>query len=408
MEDNECIRASIAPIVEPERSTNPSQIDLRYFANLSEKIPDKYIFGEDVANLQYLIDAWHLITNIASHSFELPFEMHRVHKRPKLIIKPLGHSLINFITTTIEGLDTAYKNHKLSPALEATIEICKGFKPETHPEELKFVFDDDIEKVVSEYNLLALRMREVVRSKGIGEKVKSFRRNATRNYNQLMRVMQACHERCHRILLIRLDWSENRKDPLSPIEKISESEFDELAVRQGEARKKMVKYLKFKFKSNLLFYAWKIEWGVQKGFHIHWLIGLNGTKYNDRINVPYHIAKGWDQMIFSGNSHTHNINAMPGNERAGLRVLHYSDSQAGSAFGLFADYLTKVDYNLKLRLPMGMRSFGCSKLPFHQTAKKGPKRRYPAIVYDYGDVRGKRGRPMGRRYSVKLFDKGLK
>lgn len=372
-----------------------------------QTFPNRCILGEDFDNTDLIIRATHLVMKLSSHEFKLPFEKRYWYKRPWLYIDALGSSILLFLRQEVYRLTEAYAHHLLSPPLEALLDLVKEFKPKFPPDDLKYIDAACIGDAADEYNELALKMRQTLRAKGMGERVKSFRRNATRNYNHLMSVIRSSHERNQKILLIRLDWSEKNLDPTLPIEYLSQVDFDVAAVRQGQARDKMVHHLKSHFDDDLLFYAWKIEWGVQKGFHIHWLIGLNGSVYQDRINVPYHIGKHWDEELFNGASHTHNVNAMPGKERAGLCVLHYADSQAGYFFGLYVDYLTKVDYNLKLRLPQNMRSFGCSKLSKRSEGKTGPMRSYQMPEYDFAEVRGKRGRPTGRRFAAKAVSKGL-
>lgn len=382
-------------------------VDPTYFAMVFKDLPNRYVIGEDFDNRDIIIRATHLVMKLSSHDFKLPFEKRYWYKRPWLYIDMLGSSVLLFLKQEVHRLTEAYTHHRLSPTIETILDLAKEFKPKYPPDALKYVDADCIDEVVEEYNELVLKMRQVLRSKGMGERVKSYRRNATRNYNHLMSVIRSSRTRNQKILPVRLDWSEKDLDPTMPIEYLSQADFNVAALRQAQARDKMVHHLKSHFKGDLLFYAWKIEWGVQKGFHIHWFIGLNGSVYQDRINVPYHIGKHWDEVLFKGASHTHNVNAMSGRERAGLCVLHYADSQASYFFGLYADYLTKVDYNLKLRLPQNMRSFGCSKLNKRSERKTGPMRSYQMPDYDFAEVRGKRGRPTGRRFAAKTVSKGL-
>jgi len=385
----------------------PSSISPTYFAMVFKDFPDGYVLSEDFENWGFVVGAAHLVMLLTSHEFKLPFEKVCRFKKPRLNIGKLGFRIISFLDNDIHRLTLAYAHHRLTSTIEALLEVAKKFDPKIPPSELKLIGDAYIDDAVTEYNELALKMRQALLAEGMGERVKSFRRNATRNYRHLMQVIRSSHERKRKILLIRLDWSEKNRDPTLPIEYLSQGDFDVAAVRVGKARDQMVRHLKDRYKDDLLFYAWKIEWGVQAGFHIHWLIGLNGSVHQDRINVPFHIGKEWDQDLFKGTSHTHNINAMPGKDRAGLCVLHYADSQAGYFFGLYADYLTKVDYNLKLRLPKGMRSFGCSKLNQQSKGKTGPTRSYQMPDYDFAEVRGRRGRPTGRRFAAKPVSKGL-
>lgn len=407
MNKNALLSSNTSVEVKVDDLYSPLNIDPTYFAMTFKGLPDRYVLGEDFENTDLIIRTTHLVMMLSSHEFKLPFEKRYWYKRPRLSIDRLGSRVISFLKYDMPRLTQAYAHHRLSPTIEVLLALARDFKPKFSPSDLKFVDDASIDDVKTEYNELVLQMRQALRAKGMGERVKSFRRNATRNYLHLMKVIRSCHERNQKILLIRLDWSEKNLDPTLPIEYLSQVDFDIAAVRQGQARDKMVHHLKSHFKADLMFYAWKIEWGVQKGFHIHWLIGLNGSVYQDRINVPYHIGKHWDEQLFNGASHTHNINEMSGKERAGLCVLHYSDSQAGYFFGLYADYLTKVDYNLKLRLPQKMRSFGCSKLSKRSERKTGPMRSYQMPDYDFAEVRGKRGRPTGRRFAPKTVSKAL-
>jgi hypothetical protein len=55
-------------------------------------------------------------------------------------------------------------------------------------------------------------------------------------------------------------------------------------------------------------------------------------------------------------------------------LLHYADADLWDHIDGFAEYLTKVDYFIKLLLPKGMRSFGCSKTVKPFKNKPGPKR----------------------------------
>ena len=68
---------------------------------------------------------------------------------------------------------------------------------------------------------------------------------------------------------------------------------------------------------------------------------------------------------------------------SGLQVMHYSDPRLWKHLVRIADYLTKVDYTIKLRLPAGMRTFGCSKSMNYDRAKPGPKRKYTTHEMDF-------------------------
>ena len=146
---------------------------------------------------------------------------------------------------------------------------------------------------------------------------------------------------------------------------------------------------------------WKIECAPIKGLHIHWLIGLNGTKHQDRINVPKAIAQMWDAAVGNPDTYTWNLNAQQKNEDAILRVIDYSDPSLWPIVGGYAEYLTKVDYVVHLRTPERMHGFGSSKVPKVVKRKTGPKRSKPEQVVDPWAVR----RPL-RELNVAKASKG--
>ena len=170
--------------------------------------------------------------------------------------------------------------------------------------------------------------------------IKSFRRNATERYKQIMCVAQQAWEKNSRNLLIRLDWGYRKEYESKAIAFSSRDDFIREAIKIDAYRKTMLKILREMFPDTLSFYVWKIECGDIKGLHIHWMIALNGAKHQDRINVARSIADNWDAAIGGGQSYTFNINGLRLDENFVLRVLEYNDPNLWDYVGLYADYLT--------------------------------------------------------------------
>lgn len=374
----------------PSQKYNPSQINPTYFASYSESFPNIGFLTDEANSIRELTEIHHLIYGLCHHKFELPFEKGSHYGKPRLQITPLGQSLLRYLRNAPE-LKARFPHHELQPMIAEVIRLADKFNPSISPDDVRHASGEEIDAVVKEYNSLASQMRQSALSNGMRKKVKSFRRNGTRNYKQAMACMKQMQEQHKQVLLNRLDWSPLKKDPLTPVEKMSQDEFLAAFSNIANARKLMTKYLRKTFKEHLFFYAWKIEFGLIKGFHIHWLIGLNGAKYRDRINVGFHIAKEWDKNLFNNTSHTHNVNALPTREAVGLKVVHYADPHAGYFFGHHADYLSKVDYTMRLRLPKGRHAFGCTKLKKPRKNKTGPARHYEISTYDVHAVRGPQG-----------------
>lgn len=231
------------------------------------------------------------------------------------------------------------------------------------------------EKVKKYINDLSLEIRKKLMSKCSIDSNYRYRKNATKRYKQLMNVVQQAFARNSSILLIRLDWGYKYQVPDFRGKFDSYEDYAKRFLEVANYRKLMLKVLRGMFGDDIAFFAWKIECGSVKGLHIHWFIGLNGAKHQDRINIPKAIADKWDEVIGNQYAYTWNVNAMQKHDEAILKVIDYSDPNLWAVVGGYADYLTKVDYLVRTRTPKGMRSFGCSKLEKVQSKpKRGPKR----------------------------------
>lgn len=247
--------------------------------------------------------------------------------------------------------------------------------------------EKDKARVKKALNGLSAYLRKKLMKSGHKEKVHSFKRNSTECYKQVLQVCQQAWEAYSSILLIRLDWGYRVKVPDMRGIFTSAQDYEMRFKQVSEYRAKMLKALRKMYGNDLAFFVWKIECAPFKGLHIHWMIGLNGAKHQDRINVPKAIANKWDEIVGDPEAYTWNLSAEQKHEEAILRVIDYNDPLLWRIVGGYADYLTKVDYLVRLRTPKGMRSFGCTKLTQAIKPKKGPKRGKPMPALDPWAVR---------------------
>lgn len=251
---------------------------------------------------------------------------------------------------------------------------------------------DDFERAKDALNGLMRSLRKHLLSRGMREKVKSFRRNATQRYKQIMNVARQSWKRNNKNLLIRIDWGFLKAHSFGRVMFKTEEEFVSQMKFVDACRKDMLKILRQRFGKDLAMYVWKIECGEYKGIHIHWMLVINASHHQDRINVPYQICKEWDKKIGYGKTYSFNVNAHGDERTNGLGVIEYSDPNLWKVVGVYADYLTKVDYAMKLRMPKGMYSFGCTKIKNHARQKPGPKRKKEMTEMNILQVRGPQGR----------------
>jgi hypothetical protein len=213
-------------------------------------------------------------------------------------------------------------------------------------------------------NRMATQLRTALMSEKMRDRIKNFNRNSKDRYKHLMEVATSAWTRKNnKNLLIR---------------------FHLQCAEMCRIREKMLNILRKLFGEDLSFYAWKIECGDEKGLHIHWLLAVNGNKHQDCFNVPRRICNAWTAAIGADNGYAFNVHTLNSPARSGLRVLRYDDPELGA----YCDYLTKIDYTLKFRMPKGMRAFGCSKLVKVKKKKPGPARKHQMHMKNFMKVRG--------------------
>ncbi len=373
--------------------------------------PGMAFLGEERKLHSERMQLYHLSQDLIQHNFELPFYKEVRKRTTDARATYFGEKFIE----VLERIDSVracqegefFFEHKVHcPQVEAILKIANAALSEKgavvdgvglvpalpiRPDEYKCLIGTEVDVGVKVFNDLVMTMRKALLSSGMQDAVKSFRRNATERYKQLMRVAEQGWRKHSKNLLIRLDWGFRKKYPAIRMRFKSQTEFESLLTEVDGYRKQMLKILKGMFGDDLTFYAWKMECGDIKGIHIHWLIAVNGSEHRDRINVPRYIATKWDLNIGNGKTYTFNVNALRYKEKAGLRVIDYSDPELWEIVGRYADYLTKVDYTLKLRMPEKMHSFGCTKLRKAALRKPGPKRRFKMHQQSIFEVRGPQG-----------------
>ena len=282
-----------------------------------------------------------------------------------------------------------YVIKKLAQAMEASDPKMFDYLAQADMNFYKVAQGPEKERFEAEMNLLSVKLHKHFMRAGLRARVDSFKRNSKERYEQMMRVSKQVMSRHRSMLVSRLDWGYKFKVPDMRGRFESEEDYIQRFKQVSEYRKKMLKVLRKMYGKYLIFYAWKIECATVRGLHMHWLIGLNGSKHQDRINVPRAIADRWDEVLGLGEeiAYTRIINAHQQNEKALLRVIDYDDPLLWRIVGGYADYLTKVDYLVRHRTPKGMRSFGCTKFDEKVAKKKGPKRSKEMTKLDIAEVR---------------------
>lgn len=124
----------------------------------------------------------------------------------------------------------------------------------------------------------------------------------------------------------------------------------------------------------LMGYAWKLEYGVSRGYHYHTVLFFDGARHHQDINIGKQIGAAWARKT-DWRGTFHNCNAHKKHYRVcGLGMFKHSDPDLEKRFDAMAIYLTKSDYHGRLILPGKQRSFQTSFCKEKKGNKGRPRR----------------------------------
>lgn len=194
-------------------------------------------------------------------------------------------------------------------------------------------------EVLDALNGLADHLRGMARSPAFSARLNSYHRSANKNYRELIRYERAIFDRYSKVLVLRLDLY-YRKEHCS--------------VAQSVARQHR-KHLFDNARSNRIFkhmvgYVTKLEHGMKKGFHFHYMFFFDGSKVCEDITLARRIGVYWTSVITKGAGGYYNCNYAKEKYRyCGVGMVVHSDAEKREHLRLAMVYLTKTDLYMKLK-----------------------------------------------------------
>jgi hypothetical protein len=93
-------------------------------------------------------------------------------------------------------------------------------------------------------------------------------------------------------------------------------------------------------------YAWKMEYGLDKGFHFHILFFFDGSQVHKDIIIARMIGEHWEKDITGGKGLYYNCNAFKADyeENLGIGMINHFDTELReNLINEAAVYLIKTD-----------------------------------------------------------------
>lgn len=149
------------------------------------------------------------------------------------------------------------------------------------------------------------------------------------------------------------------------------------------ARKKMLAHIRKRFGKALVWYLWKLEYGPEKGFHLHWLVFVNGSAHSHDGHLVKELGEFWNTQVVPNEGVYFNCSVLKQRYKScGIGPLEAADPRIWAGLGFIAQYLTKIDYYVESYLTQKRRTLGMAVIKPNAGQKPGPKRRSSIVLPD--------------------------
>lgn len=280
--------------------------------------------------------------------------------------------LLQMPLSDVIGYTDRYLLHPLSNLLVSLLVEKKLFGFDRHA----FGVDsyDGRKKRSTSLNAYCAALKEVLsnfwkqtsRSKG-SVLSRNFVRGAKKNHASLMALLDQLLLVRSRLLAVRVDCLYRTG---FGVEAMGESKVYHQVSLDRDA---LFKAVRCHYGKGLMGYAWKLEYGVNRGYHYHMLFFFDGSMHQSDIKIGMHIGKMWEEVTkqegnfynCNANKHTYDV--------CGIGTLNHGDPSVRERFERVVGYLTKADYHCRLRLPGKQRSFQTSFCKEHKVKQGRPR-----------------------------------
>lgn len=287
---------------------------------------------------------------------------------------PVGERLLRVVSADFDRIQTDYPLHCFSPVFMTFVRIRRyvpinpaSYFDRHEPSELA----EQILAVMLRFLALLQRMlrREVIK---VGNE--NFRRGAMDNFNGFIDSIEWLSQRRMSVTVLRFDLYYRKTDsqPVRLDDKPDLPVLDEFM----SYRERFHRSLDRRFADALLGYAWVLEYGRERGFHIHYLVILNPRGHEDHRGLVDMLGEKW-RVLTENRSEFHSCNATRYTHRA-VGHIRLDDPQAVTGLHLIVSYMTLASLFVKLDIQKKFRTFAKGRFPKAASPKVGrPQNRAP-------------------------------
>ncbi|MGQ0730956.1 MAG: hypothetical protein ACT4NW_18795, partial [Acidovorax sp.] len=223
--------------------------------------------------------------------------------------------------------------------------VARAFERLCHHTDPDVLIDE--EHAINLARRLVAEMVGLLENKLVLARLDTVRREHQRKRSVLVRRLVAFKRAFPKLMVLRLDLGYGKEHASASTNRI---------ICDWEALKA---FITANF-SSYLSHVVKLEYGVQKGAHMHVLLMFNGAMVRQDVTIAKLIGEHWSNVVTCGMGVYFNCNAAPYKNRfshCGVGVFNKLDEATVAGFQAVADYITKPDPLVTLVMPSEKRFY---------------------------------------------------
>lgn len=280
----------------------------------------------------------------------------------------------------IEQIIYHFPLSKFSPYITLYIQVCSEFiyRFNSIKSSIKITFKNaDDNPLIDIQQEFLNKLRDKLNTVEFRKQIEQHRKSISKNKQSLLRYINSLFNYRSRLLVLRVDFSYKSDYGVFILDNGTRvfcdghddedrRDLKQWGVEVREHRDELIKYLREKYKDDFVGYVWKIEYGADKGFHLHTIIFLDGSKYRQDISIAQEIGEAWKFDITLNKGIYWNCNAQKKNfeknNRVATGMIEHDNNKLRENLNKMACYLVKQDYFARTILGNN-RSFGKGEKP---------------------------------------------
>lgn len=296
------------------------------------------------------------------------FEIKQSGKVTEVVGTCLYWECFRYLNFDVHQLRKFFKNQKFNPYVELVINnviACRnGVFGGRFPSSLDFRMSDNAGKlrIANAVKEIEEKIRAEAHVPEFKKSISGLRDGVNKNARGLNKYIDTLFEIYSKLLVVRLDLGYRREHAYNVTYNSIKRHVDQFLKNRGRVQL---------FKS-MVGYALKIEEGIEKGLHVHMILFFNGSEVRKDEWYADQVGNYWIGNITKGMGVYFNCHRFKSRYRGcGIGMIVHSDSTMRNHLKNAANYLTKVDYWIRLDIPEVGRTFRRGEIPKLRISEAG-------------------------------------